>query len=248
MELENQVAIITGAASGIGRTTALTFVSEGAIAIAVDKQEKMLHETAGMIREQGGQCLPIVADVSISSRVEDMVRQTVDKYGRIDILVNNAGVIGPMMNIWEVEEEDWDDVFNNNLKSVWLCSKYVSPVMMRQKSGNIVNVASIAGKEVSEGIAAYSATKAGVIALSRSFAKELAPFGIRVNAVSPALTDTPMVSFMSQELKDFLVTKIPIGRMGRPEDTAQIILFLASERSSFVLGACYNVSGGRGEH
>ena len=192
--------------------------------------------------------MPIVADVAKSSEVEDMVRQTVDTYRKIDILVNNAGVIGPMMDVWEVQEEEWDDVFDNNLKSVFLCSKFVSPIMIEQKSGNIVNMASIAGKEVSEGIAAYSATKAGVIALSRSFAKELAPHGIRVNAVSPALTDTPMVSFMSDELKKFLVSKIPIGRMGQPEDVAQMILFLVSERSSWVVGQCLSVSGGRGEH
>jgi 3-oxoacyl-[acyl-carrier protein] reductase len=248
MELKDQVAIITGAASGIGKRTALTFVKSGAVVVAVDRLEKELHETAGAIRDQGAECLPVVADVSISSNVENMVKQTVDTYKRIDILVNNAGVIGPMMKAWEVTEEEWEDVYNNNLKSVFLCSKFVSPIMIDQKGGNIVNVASIAGKEVSEGIAAYSATKAGVIALSRSFAKELAPYGIRVNAVSPALTDTPMVSFMSDELKKFLITKIPIGRMGQPEDVAEMILFLASDRSSFVLGQCFNVSGGRGEY
>ena len=248
MELKDQVAIVTGAASGIGRKTSLTFINNGATVVAVDRLEKELHETAAMIGDQGGECLPIVADVAKSSKVEDMVKQTVDTYKKIDILVNNAGVIGPMMDVWEVPEEDWDDVFDNNLKSVFLCSKFVSPIMIEQKSGKIVNVASIAGKEVSEGIAAYSATKAGVIALSRSFAKELAPHGIRVNAVSPALTDTPMVSFMSDELKKFLVSKIPIGRMGQPEDVAQMILFLASERSSWVVGQCLSVSGGRGEH
>lgn len=248
MELKDRVAVITGAASGIGRETSLTLANEGATIVAVDRVEKELGETEGMIRDQEGECLPIVADVAKSSMVEEMVRQTVDTYGKIDILVNNAGVIGPMMDIWEVTEEEWDDVFDNNLKSVFLCSKHVSPIMIEQKSGNIVNMASIAGKEVSEGIAAYSATKAGVIALSRSFAKELAPHGIRVNAVSPALTDTPMVSFMSDELKKFLASKIPIGRMGQPEDVAQMILFLVSERSSWVVGQCLSVSGGRGEY
>jgi 3-oxoacyl-[acyl-carrier protein] reductase len=248
MELKDQVAIITGAARGIGRTTALTFVREGAKVVIVDRLEKELGETTAMIREKGGDCLPIVADVSISSMVQDMVKQTADKYHKIDILVNNAGILGPMKKSWEVTEEEWDEVFDNNLKSVWLCSKYVAPIMIEQKSGNIVNLSSIAGKECVEIISTYAATKSGIKCLSRSMALELAPFGIRVNALSPAMIDTPMVAFMTDELREFLLSKIPVGRFGRTEDVAEMILFLASDRSSFILGQCINIAGGRGDY
>lgn len=248
MILKDQVAIITGAARGIGQETAMTFIREGAKVVIVDRLEKELHETAEMIRDKGGDCLPIVADVSISSAVQDMVNQTVDKYKRIDILINNAGILGPMKKSWEVSEEEWDEVFDNNLKSVWLCSKYVVPIMIGQESGNIVNLSSIAGKECVETISTYASSKAGIKCLSRSMALELAPFGIRVNALSPAMIDTPMVAFMTDELRAFLLNKIPVGRFGRTEDVAEAILFLVSEKASFILGQCFNIAGGRGDY
>lgn len=248
MELKDQIALVTGAARGIGRTTALTFVREGAKVVIVDRLEEELRETEAMIGEKGGECLPIVADVSLSTMVQDMVKQTMDKYNRIDILINNAGILGPMKMSWEVTEEEWDEVFDNNLKSVWLCSKYVAPVMIQQKSGKIVNLSSIAGKECVETISAYASSKAGIKCLSRSMARELAPHGIRVNALSPAMIDTPMVAFMTDELRAFLLSKIPVGRFGRTEDVADMILYLVSERGSFILGQCLNITGGRGDY
>ncbi|GAF96485.1 unnamed protein product, partial [marine sediment metagenome] len=134
------------------------------------------------------------------------------------------------------------------LKSVWLCSKYVVPIMIRQESGNIVNLSSIAGKECVETISTYAATKSGIKCLSRSMALELASFGIRVNALSPAMIDTPMVAFMTDELREFLLSKIPVGRFGRTEDVAEAILFLVSEKASFILGQCFNIAGGRGDY
>jgi 3-oxoacyl-[acyl-carrier protein] reductase len=248
MELKDRVAIVTGAARGIGRTTALTFVREGARVVIVDRLEKELYETEEMIRGKGAECLPILADVSISSMVQDMVKQAMDTYNRIDILVNNAGILGPMKMSWEVTEDEWDEVLENNLKSVWLCSKYVAPIMIQQKRGNVVNLSSIAGKQGVETISAYAASKAAIQCLSRSMARELAPHGIRVNALSPAMIETPMVAFMTDELRKLLLSRIPVGRFGRTEDVAEMILYLVSERASFILGQCFNITGGRGDY
>ena len=246
-QLKDRVVIITGAARGIGRETALLFSKNGAVVIPVDISESELEEVNGIIGKQG-ECLPMVADVSKFIDVENIVNNIIEKYGKIDILVNNAGIVGQTQKMWEIQEKDWDNIILTNLKSVFLFCKLVVSLMIDKKRGNIVNIASIAGKEGNENLAAYSASKAGVMCLSRALAKELAPYGIRVNSIAPALIKTAMMAEMPQSQIDFLLNKIPMGRVGKPEEVAELIMFLASDRSSFITGQCINVTGGRGDY
>ena len=176
-----------------------------------------------------------------------MADTCVETYGRIDILHNNVGLgsgAGPV----ELAEEEWDKVFQVNLKSVYHFCRLVTPVMLQRKDGKIINVASIAGKEGNENMAAYSASKAAVICFSRVLAKEVATLGIRVNCIAPALIETDMMKGMPKERVDFLLDKIPLRRLGRPEEVAELILYLASDRSSFITGQCFNITGGRGDY
>lgn len=246
-QLKDQVAIITGAARGIGRETALLFSRNGAVVIPVDLSERELEEVTRILGKQG-ECFPMFADVSKFTDVENIVNTIIKRYGRIDILVNNAAVVGKTQKTWEIQESDWDNIITINLKSVFLLCKLVIPLMIEKKKGNIVNIASIAGKEGNENLAAYSASKAGVMSLSRALAKEVASYGIRVNSIAPALIKTAMMEEMPQSQINFLLKKIPMGRAGKPEEVAELIMFLASDRSSFITGQCINVTGGRGDY
>lgn len=248
MEFEGRVVIITGAARGVGKETALKFSRHGARVVIVDILEKELNEVQETIKEMGNKVLSIKADVSDEKQVRDVVKRTVETFGKIDVLVNNAGIAGRAAPIVDFEEEDWDNIFRVNLKSVFFFCKNVVPVMLKNRKGSIINVGSIAGKEGNENLGAYSASKAGVNCLSRVLAKELAMFGIRVNCIAPALINTDMIKGAHQGLIDKLLTKIPIGRVGEPEEVAEVILFLASDRSSFIDGQCINVTGGRGDY
>jgi len=184
-------------------------------------------------------------DVSRLPEVEEMVRGAMAKFGRIDILVNNAGVLGPYFTVEEYPEEIWDRVIAVNLKGTFLCCKAVLPVMRKQGSGSIINIASVAGKEGNASMAPYSASKGAIITLTKTLGKELATSGIRVNCVSPALLETDMAKAMTPEQRALLTSKIPMGRLGNPEEVAAVVKFLASDESSFVTGQCYDVSGGR---
>ena len=245
---EQKVVIVTGAARGVGRATALEFSKRGAAVVAVDVLEDKLDEVDGVIQKMGRQVLCLKIDVAKNDQVQKAVKKTIDHFGRIDILVNNAAIVGPNGPIIDLAEEDWERVFQVNLKSIFLFCKYVVPTMLRHKKGTIVNMASIAGKEANEHMGAYSASKAGVICLSRVLAKELAKEGIRVNSIAPALIGTDMVTSVPKPIIDHLLTKIPMGRMGTPEEVAQLILFLSSEKASFITGQCFNITGGRGDY
>jgi NAD(P)-dependent dehydrogenase (short-subunit alcohol dehydrogenase family) len=247
-EFEEKVVIVTGAASGIGRAVAIEFAREGAVLVLVDVLEKELAEVERIIKKMGKRVLPLRKDVSDYDQVLDVVKRTVEKFGDIDVLVNSAGIAGPNGPLVNLTEEDWDRILMINLKSVFLFCKSVLPVMIKNKKGKIVNIASIAGKEGNENQSAYSASKAGVISLSRALAKELAVYGIRVNSVAPALIRTSMASSIPEEFADTLLRKIPMGRMGEPEEVANLIVFLSSDKSSFITGQCFNVTGGRGDY
>lgn len=248
MEFEGKVVIVTGAAGGIGKATALAFSRHGAGVVLVDIVEGKLEEAKGIIQEAGGEVLAIVGDVSDSGQVKDVVKQTIEKFGEIDVLVNNAGVDLGSAPIVNVSDEVWDKTLQVNLKSVFYFCKAVVPIMSKKGRGSIVNVASIAGKEPNKNMAPYAVSKAGIICLSKVLAKEVVKDGIRVNAVAPGLTRTDLLSNLSPEQFDRLLEKIPMGRVGRPEEVADLILFLSSERSSFITGQCFNITGGRGDH
>ena len=248
LEFEGKVAIITGGARGIGKATALEFSKNGATVVIVDVLEKELKAVGEMIQKMDKKALPLKGDVSDNGQIQEVIKKTIDHFGKIDILINNAGVgdvMGPVVN---TSEEDWDRVLRINLKSVFLFCKGVVPFMMKNKKGSIVNIASLAGKEGNENMAPYSVSKAGIICLSRVLAKEVVKDGIRVNSIAPALIKTDFTSIPPKEVINTLIAKIPLGRMGNPEEIANVILFLCSDKASFVTGQCYNVSGGRGDY
>ncbi|MEW6185074.1 MAG: SDR family NAD(P)-dependent oxidoreductase [Thermodesulfobacteriota bacterium] len=247
-EFRGQVVIVTGAAKGIGKATALAFSQEGAIVVLVDVLEKEMARVLGLIKKRKRSGLAVCADVSDESQIQEVIQKTLKQFKTIDILVNNAGIVGPGGPAIQLEEKDWDRVFQINLKSVFLFCKQVVPIMIKNKKGNIVNVASIAGKESSAQLCAYSASKAGVISFTRVLAKELALTGIRVNSLAPSLVATGLLSSLSQKFLDQSLARVPMKRLGRPEEVADSILFLASNKSSFITGQCLNLTGGRGEY
>jgi 2-dehydro-3-deoxy-L-rhamnonate dehydrogenase (NAD+) len=245
VDLSGRVAIVTGAGKGLGWAIAERLARDGAKVAIAEIDWESAQEKAAAIRGMKGEALPVKTDVSRWTEVQRMAQQVVDKFGRIDILVNNAGILGPYFPVEEYPEEIWDQVIAVNLKGTFLCCKAVLPVMRKQGSGRIINIASVAGKEGNAGMAPYSASKGAIMTLTKTLGKELATSNIRVNCVSPALLETDMAKAMTPEQRALLTSKIPMGRLGRPEEVAAVVKFLASDESSFVTGQCYDISGGR---
>ena len=247
MDLSGKVAIITGAASGIGYATAIALAECGAaVSINFHSNEAGAESLRKQIVAIGGKAITVQADVTISSDVEALVRKTTDEFGTVDILVNNAGSLIQRLRILELSEQRWDEVVDLNMKSVFLCSKAVAPLMMERKTGAIINLSSIAGRNGGAlGSIHYSAAKGGVITFTKGLAKELAPFGIRVNAVSPGVIDTPYhEQFSTAEMMKGYVNAIPLGRIGTAEDVAKVIAFLASDAAGYIVGETIEVNGG----
>ena len=245
MDLSGKVAIVTGAGRGLGWAIAQRLAQDGAKVVIAEIDWMSAQEKATAIREMKREALPVKTDVSQWADVQAMVKQIMDKFGRIDILVNNAGILGPYFLAEEYPEEMWDQVIAVNLKGTFLCCKAVLPIMKKQGNGSIINIASVAGKEGNAQMAPYSASKGGIITLTKTLGKELATFHIRVSCVSPALLETDMAKAMTPEQRALLTSKIPMGRLGKPEEVAAVVKFLASDESSFVTGQCYDISGGR---
>ena len=247
MKFENRVALVTGAASGIGRATAILLAAEGAKVVVSDIDVTGGEETAHLLTEAGHEAIFVPCDVTRSIQVESMVRRTISTFGRLDYGVNNAGVGGDMTPTDLREEATWDMVVGINLKGVWLSMKYELAPMLDQSYGSIVNVASAAGLVGFRYGSAYSASKHGVVGLTRSAALEYARKNIRVNAVCPGFTGTPMVSEMTTtnpKMVEATINAIPMRRLGTPEEIAQAIVWLCSDDSSFVTGHAMAVDGG----
>jgi len=246
--LEGKVALVTGAGSGIGRASALTFVREGAKVVVVDLDAKGGEETVGMIRQAGGESIFAKADVSKSTEVKAMVDNTIKAYGRLDYAHNNAGIPATLHYTADLPEEDWDQIINVNLKGVWLCMKYEIPQMLKQGKGAIVNTASRLGLSGLEKRSGYTASKHGVVGLTRVAALEYAGAGIRVNCVCPGTILTPLLQSVFKrggpEVEAALRAEEPIGRLGTSEEVAEAVVWLCSDAASFVTGHPMVVDGG----
>jgi 3-oxoacyl-[acyl-carrier protein] reductase len=242
MTLEGRAALVTGAARGIGLAITERLLREGARVALVDRDTDAVQATA---KRLGDDTLAIVADVTQAPDVERAVRAPHDRWGRLDIVVNNAGITGRSYPIWELSDDDWHQVIACDLTSVFLVCRAAIRLMLAAGGGRIVNVASIAGKEGNPTLVPYSAAKAGVIGLTKALAKEVATRGIYVNAVAPAVIGTELLTQMTKETVDMLIAKIPMGRVGRPEEVAALVAWLASDECSFSTGAVYDLSGGR---
>ena len=242
IDLNGRCAVVTGGAQGFGRAIAERFVASGAKVAIWDHDLPFAEKTA---KEIGPAVSAFKVDVSDLAAVEKIRDETLKALGKIDILVNNAGIAGINKTVWETDLEEWRKVLRINLDGPFICCKAVVPAMIAQKYGRIVNIASIAGKEGNPTASAYSASKAGVIGLTKSLGKELAKTNITVNAITPAAVRTPIFEQVSQEHIDFMLSKIPMGRFGTVEEIAAIVAWLASEECSFTTGAVFDISGGR---
>jgi len=242
MRLENKVAIITGAGSGIGKETALLFSKEGAKVVVADMNEKAGEETVAHIKKNGDGVF-VKLDVSNREQAKQVVKITLEKYGRIDILINNAGIVQDAF-LSKMTEEQWDKVIDVNLKGVFNCTQAVVEVMMNQGNGVIINTSSIVGLNGNVGQVNYAATKAGLIGMTKTLAKELGKKGIRVNAVAPGFIATPMTSNVPEKILEMMKEKTPLRRLGEAKDIANAYLYLASDDANFVNGAVLSVDGG----
>lgn len=247
MILKGQVALITGASSGIGRATAELFAREGAkVAVNYLKNQKGAEEAVDAIKKAGGNAIAVRADVTRSAEVKSLVEAVRKAWGKIDILINNAGDLVARRTLKDMTEEYWDQLMDLNLKSVFLCTQAVWQEMADRKSGYIVNVTSIAGRNGGGlGAAAYAAAKGGLLTYTKGIAKELAPYGIRVNGIAPGVIATPYHErYSPPELMAKFVANIPLGRAGTSEEIADVILFLVSPAARYILGETVEVNGG----
>ncbi|MBO5245284.1 MAG: 3-oxoacyl-[acyl-carrier-protein] reductase [Selenomonadales bacterium] len=244
MQLDGKVALVTGASRGIGRAVAIALAKNGAkIAVNYAGNQAAAEEVKQIIEQNGGEAILVQADVSNIESVDAMVAQVMDAFGRIDILVNNAGITRDTL-LMRMKEADWNAVIQTNLTGVFYVTKAVSKIMMKQRSGKIVNMSSVVGLMGNAGQANYAAAKAGVIGFTKSMAKELAARNITVNAIAPGFIATDMTAVLSDKVKEDLATKIPMGRLGEADDIAAAVLFLVSDSASYITGQTLNVDGG----
>ena len=243
--LEDKVAIITGGATGMGRAASLLFAREGAKVVVADRNVPEGQKTVALVGEMGGDALFVETDVSKSALVSDMVEQTIQRFGKLDVLVNNAGILIRTPPLAEVSELVWDLTLNTNIRGVFLCTKYAIPHMVG-RGGAIVNVSSGAGIHPTTHAVPYGVSKAGVIQITLTTSTQYAPQGVRCNVIVPGPIDTPQArgSTGSAEEFDLIPSRVALGRVGTPQDIANLMLFLASEESSFISGAAFNIDGG----
>jgi 3-oxoacyl-[acyl-carrier protein] reductase len=244
MNIEGKVALVTGASRGIGREIALELARNGAnIAVNFSGSEAKANEVVDEIKKIGKDAFAIKCDVSNTEEVATMVKETIDRFGKLDILVNNAGITKDNL-LMRMKEDEWDDVININLKGVFLCTKAVTRQMMKQRNGRIINIASIVGAMGNAGQANYVAAKAGIIGLTKTTAKELASRNITVNAIAPGFIATDMTDKLTDDVKAEMLKQIPLARLGEPKDIAKMAAFIASEDSSYITGQTLHINGG----
>jgi len=256
MRLQGKVALITGSGSGIGKATSLLFAQHGAKICVADINLKRAEETASEIRAKGGEAICVEADVTNAEHIQRMIHETINKFHKIDILFNNAGMSSPLFPIEELDEAHWDKIMAVNVKSIFLACKYAVPIMKKQGGGVIINTGSIIAVRPRPRQSAYLASKAAVVNLTKGIALEVAPYRIRVNCINPVAAETPLLEKIlrdstSQEAdyqkeKEKYIASVPIGRLATADDVAYAALYLASDESSMLTGACINVDGGRG--
>lgn len=243
-KLEGKVAVVTGASRGIGRAIALKLADEGAkVIVNYSGSQAKAEEVVTAIQEAGGEALAMQASVAKSEEVAALMEAAVKTFGSLDILVNNAGITRDNL-LMRMKENEWDDVMDTNLKGVFLCTKAVTRQMMKQRAGRIINISSIVGVAGNAGQANYVAAKAGVIGLTKTTAKELASRNILVNAIAPGFIETEMTAELPEDLKQGMLTQIPLAKLGQPEDIAKAVVFLASEDANYMTGQTLQIDGG----
>jgi len=238
-----KIAVVTGASRGIGREVARLLASQGASVVLVARDAGLIDSLAAEIAAAGGTALPVSADIARADDVERLFETVTERFGRVDILVNNAGITRDSL-LMRMKDEDWDAVLDVNLKGAFLCTRSAAKIMMKQRYGRIINVTSVVGEMGNAGQANYCASKAGLIGLTKSNARELAGRNITVNAVAPGFITTDMTDKLSEKVREELAAQIPLGRFGTPEDVAGAVLFLASEGSGYITGHVLSVNGG----
>ena len=240
---KDRIAVVTGASRGIGRSISLALAAKGATIVAVDMDQAATDAIVAELQAAGAKALAVVGNVTVSADVERMIEAAMEAFGRVDILVNNAGITRDGL-LMRMKDEDWDAVLNVNLKGAFLCTRAAFKVMSKQRYGRIVNIASVVGQMGNAGQANYCASKAGLIGLTKSNARELAKRSITVNAVAPGFIATAMTDALSEKVRDELTAQIPLERLGSAEDIANAVVFLASEQSAYITGHVLSVNGG----
>jgi len=248
MDLKDKVAIITGARRGMGRTHALALAKAGAKVVVSDISQEDCQKVVEEIKKAGGEAIAVKCDVTKKEEADEMVEKAIEKFGKVDILVNNAGIC-QFKPFFELTEEEWDRTLDINLKGYFLCAQAAAKEMAKQKSGVIINIASVAMGQQGIGfpnIVHYCASKGGIVGMTEALAVELAPYNIRVNAISPGMIETPMIDPVKQDPKamEGLLARVPLHRVGRPEEVSNLVLFLASDASSYMTGSTVVIDGG----
>ncbi|MBI2625364.1 MAG: SDR family oxidoreductase [Candidatus Nealsonbacteria bacterium] len=245
-DLKGKVALVTGAGRGMGKSHSILLAQSGAKVAVTDINEKECRQVADEIKKKGGEAVSFKMDVSQKSEIENVIKETIKRFSSLDILVNNAGIFSPKSAL-DITEEEWDRTININLRGEFLCAQIAAKEMAKNKWGRIINISSIASGGTGigfEGAAHYSASKGGIIGMTETLAVELAPLGITVNAVSPGAIETPMIGPVSEELKEEIRLRVPLQRIGKPEEVSALVVFLASKEASYITGATFYIDGG----
>ncbi|MEM2425282.1 MAG: 3-oxoacyl-[acyl-carrier-protein] reductase [candidate division WOR-3 bacterium] len=240
-----KVVVVTGSGRGIGRAIALAFAKEGAdVVVNASRNVEEVNEVVEEIKKMGGRAIGVIADVSKWEEAQMLIQKAIEHFGKVDILVNNAGIARPAM-CYKMNEEEWDTVINVNLKGAFNCIRAVAPYMIERRYGKIINISSVAGRDGLVGNINYAASKGGLDSLTKTAAKELGRYGINVNAVAPANIETKMTEWLKDpKFQERYLPRIPLGRFGKPEDVAPLVLFLASDEASYIAGEIISVDGG----